>query len=226
MKRGGYCEPRLIIKPINSSCGTRDRRPESGTVDKRAPDPDFPPSIPAPKPSCVLFTPNSTAPSAFPQPRARSLPLCNRNYIYERTVIDSAFASLRSRRIIINSPVLSFEQIASSRNCNTSSNRIFNLFLRIRSVSFETVDDTSRRRLNYRGAACFVNCFAWIVRLDTRHGRTIASIITLPHNCSVNACGRGREEVWMERRKKVRRTEVVCQREELGTSVRFGAVPN
>lgn len=167
------------------------------------------------------------SPNREPNQRAtRSLPLCNRNYIYERTVIDSAFASLRSRRIIINSPVLSFEQIASSRNCNTSSNRIFNLFLRIRSVSFETVDDTSRRRLNYRGAACFVNCFAWIVRLDTRHGRTIASIITLPHNCSVNACGRGREEVWMERRKKVRRTEVVCQREELGTSVRFGAVPN
>ena len=40
-----YCEPRLIIKPINSSCGTRDRRLESRTVDKRALDPDFLPSM-------------------------------------------------------------------------------------------------------------------------------------------------------------------------------------
>lgn len=76
--------------------------------------------------------------------------------------------------------------------------------------------------MNYRVLSiASLGSFDW-----TRHGRTIASIITLPHNCSVNACGRGREEVWMERRKKVRRAEVVCQREELGTSVRFGAVPN
>lgn len=80
MKRG----TRLIIKPINSSCGTRDRRLESGTVDKRDPDPDFPPE----KRLAPRRRLQSTAPSAFPTSVERdraigSLPLCNRNYIYD-----------------------------------------------------------------------------------------------------------------------------------------------
>lgn len=91
MKRG----TRLIIKPINSSCGTRDRRVESGTVDKRDPDPDFPPENRlAPR-----FA--STAPSAFPLQRGNraigSLPLCNRNYIYD-TWRQHTDISIRIRR--------------------------------------------------------------------------------------------------------------------------------
>lgn len=96
MKRG----TRLIIKPINSSCGTRDRRVESGTVDKRDPDPDFPPENRlAPR-----FA--STAPSAFPLQRGNraigSLPLCNRNYIYD-TWRQHTDISIRIRRRLYSS---------------------------------------------------------------------------------------------------------------------------
>lgn len=121
MKRG----TRLIIKPINSSCGTRDRRVESGTVDKRDPDPDFPPENRlAPR-----FA--STAPSAFPLQRGNraigSLPLCNRNYIYD-TWRQHTDISIRIRRRLYSPSLLFFLLVSfyySSTKFPMSRNSIY-----------------------------------------------------------------------------------------------------